>query len=137
MRNFIQEKSLNVPNFLSDVQTDLSDSRVEDHVIRNVHGKHGTKQIADLKKRILEERRDTLFFIVHDEAHYAPLQNNLLDTFVNDQEISEAPNVILLQVSATPYCLVTKNTRIPAENRTNWFKTEDAGEYFGIKVVID
>ena len=125
------------PNFLSDVQSDLSDSKVEEHIIRNVHGRNGAELTEKLKRRILKEKRDTLFFIVHDEAHYAPLKNNLINKFINDPDVSGAANVILLQVSATPYCLVTKNTRIPARNRTNWFTTDDAGDYFGIKVCIN
>ena len=39
----------------------------------------------------------------------------------------------MLQVSATPYCLVTKNSRIPDANCLNWFSKEDASDYFGIK----
>ena len=88
--------------------------------------------MSDLKKRVLTEEK-TLFFIVHDEAHFAPIQDNLVDGFINDPAIIQAPNVILLQVSATPYCLVTKNSRIPEENVVNWFSKNDASNYFGIK----
>ena len=136
-QKLIQEKSKTFPNFLVDVQTDLSNSRVDDHVIRSAKGQKGAKQIQHLKNRILEERHETLFFIVHDEAHSAPSKGSLFNSFINDPQISEAPNFILLQVSATPYSLVTNNTRIPSENCTNWFRTDDAGEYFGIKVTVN
>ena len=88
--------------------------------------------MMDLKKRVITEEK-TLFFIVHDEAHFAPVKFNLVDQFINDPEVSQSPNLILLQVSAPPYCLVTKNSRIPDENCLNWFSKEDASDYFGIK----
>ena len=74
-----------------------------------------------LKKRISEET-ETLFFIVHDEAHYAPLKNKLLDKLVNDKAMRSARNVVLLQVSATPYCLVTKNSRVRHKNRLDMYR---------------
>ena len=119
----IEEKQKNCPSFLQDIQQDISYSHVEEHVIRNVKRKQIKKKtlnyeemkIETLKKRIKEEVK-TLFFIVHDEAHFAPLKNSLLDQFLNNPIVTESRNVILLQVSATPYCLVTKNSRIPEKN---------------------
>ena len=87
----------------------------------------------------MKEKDDTLFFIVHDEAHAAPKKNTLINKFVNDPILQDASNIILLQVSATPYCLVTKNSRIPVENRQNWFTTEDTKDtsnYFGVQNFI-
>ena len=113
--------------FLKDIQSDLGSSKVEEHVIRNA-GKGSQKEVRkgseaekmnNLKRRIAEEA-ETIFFIVHDEAHYAPLKNNLVDSFIN--ETCMASNVILLQVSATPYCLVTQNSRVPKENRFDMFR---------------
>ena len=85
----------------------------------------------------MQEKNETLFCIVHDEAHFASLKNSLLDSFINDPEIAGAANVILLQVSATPYCLVTQNTRIPSSNVINWFKKNETGAYYGIKVLYN
>ena len=82
---------------------------------------------------MINEQSETLFFIVHDEAHFAPKKHNMVDMFINDPAILKASNVILLQVSATPYCLVTKNSRIPEENCINWFTKEDSSNYFGIQ----
>ena len=113
--------------FLKDIQSDLGSSKVEEHVIRNA-GKGSQKEarkgseaekMKNLKQRIAEET-ETIFFIVHDEAHYAPLKNNLVDSFIN--ETCLASNVILLQVSATPYCLVTQNSRVPQKNRLDMFR---------------
>ena len=113
--------------FLKDIQSDLGSSKVEEHVIRNA-GKGSVKEarkgseaekLNNLKRRIAEET-ETIFFIVHDEAHYAPLKNNLVDGFIN--ETCLASNVILLQVSATPYCLVTQNSRVPQKNRLDMFR---------------
>ena len=77
------------------------------------------EKLNNLKKRIGEEA-ETIFFIVHDEAHYAPLKNNLVDSFINETCLSS--NVILLQVSATPYCLVTQNSKVPLKNRLDMFR---------------
>ena len=77
------------------------------------------EKINKLKTRIVEET-ETIFFIVHDEAHYAPMKNNIVDNFLN--ETCLASNVILLQVSATPYCLVTQNSRVPQKNRLDMFR---------------
>ena len=120
------------------MQEDLSDSRVEDHVIRNMkskqkpHCKNEVTKQDELKKRVLQEP-NTLFLIVHDEAHSAPGGNTLLNQFINDKEVCESSNVILLQVSATPYSLITKNSRIPDENKLPWFSRNDTSEYFGTK----
>jgi hypothetical protein len=123
LQDFIERKK--VEGFLHDVQPDQGKSLVEDHVIRNAckKRKHGTvkkaseeAKLMDLKTRIKEEK-ETLFFITHDECHYAPLKNGMIDQFLNDSDISSAPNVVLLQVSATPYSMVTQNSRIPEANR--------------------
>ena len=89
-------------------------------------------KLTVLKKRVLQEKQ-TLFLIVHDEAHSAPGKDTLLNQFINDKDVSESPNIILLQVSATPYSLMTKNSRIPDTNHLPWFTKNDASEYFGTK----
>ena len=126
-KSFIESKK--VDKFLQDIQPDLGSSRVEEHVIRNAarESQKGVKKGSEaekmkiLKKRISEET-ETLFFIVHDEAHYAPLKNKLLDKLVNDKAMRSARNVVLLQVSATPYCLVTKNSRVRHKNRLDMYR---------------
>ena len=113
MKSFIDSK----PLFLNDIQPDLATSRVEEHVIRNAGKTKGEKlgneaaKIEVLRLRIKKEK-STLFFIIHDEAHYAPVQHNLTDRLINSQDVITAKNVVLLQVSATPYCLLTQNSRL-------------------------
>ena len=126
-KSFIESTRALENIFLRDIQPDVASSKVEEHVIRNA-GKGSLKEarkgseaekINKLKTRIVEET-ETIFFIVHDEAHYAPMKNNIVDNFLN--ETCLASNVILLQVSATPYCLVTQNSRVPQKNRLDMFR---------------
>ena len=127
LKSFIESKKLE--KFLQDLQPDLGSSRVEEHVIRNAakENQKGVKRgseaekMRNLKTRILEEKQ-TLFFVVHDEAHCAPLKNKHLDRLINDKGLRFASNLILLQVSATPYCLVTKNTRIQHRNHLDMYR---------------
>ena len=127
LKSFIESNKST--EFLKDIQPDISSSEVEEHVIRNAaKGDHkdarkGSEadKMNNLRKRILHEK-ETFFFIVHDEAHYAPLKNNLVDGFINDPSICKASNVVVLQVSATPYCLVTQNSRIKPKNRLDMLK---------------
>ena len=115
---------------MKDLHGDEADSKVESHVIRNQGRKTKSdkvtpgseeEKIENLKQRIKKEFT-TLFFIVIDEAHYAPVKENIVDRLINDEEISNAPNLILLQVSATPYSLVTENSRIRPENVVDMVK---------------
>ena len=116
LKSFIESNKST--EFLNDIQPDISSSQVEEHVIRNAaKGDHkdarkGSEadKMNNLRRRILHEK-ETFFFIVHDEAHYAPVKHNMTDRLINSEEIISARNVVLLQVSATPYCLLTKNTR--------------------------
>ena len=120
---FIEGKQ--AEGFLRDLHEDAANSQVESHVIRNQGGRttkdneviKGSEEekIEKLKKRIKDEGT-TLFLVVIDEAHYAPVKDKVVDRLINDEDISNAPNIILLQVSATPYSLVTKNSRIEPEN---------------------
>ena len=44
-------------------------------------------------------------------AHYGLNPGNHVDRLINDEEVRNADNVLLLQVTATPYNLVTMNSR--------------------------
>ena len=146
LSEFIEEKQTISNTFFNDIQPDISRSQVEEHVIRNVRDskdsnkkkKSESDKIADLRERVLEED-ETLFLVIHDEAHSAPVKDNLVDQFINDETIKALENVIVVQVSATPYCLVTENTHIPNENRLNWFTKEEekSKQYYGIQQFID
>merc|ERR1719342_226055 len=82
-----------------------------------------------------------MFFIVHDEAHYAPIKGSNADKLINNQNVCNAENVILLQVTATPYNLLTSNSRIPENNSFDMFKllenNKTSSNYYGIEKFIE
>ena len=116
---------------------------MEEHVIRNAaKGKEiklgsEAEKVEALRERVNREK-DTLFLIVHDEAHFAavPSNSNLTNRLLNSKDITSAKNVVLLQVSATPYCLLTKNSRVPKNNLVDMVletqTTEEDSNYYGI-----
>ena len=77
----------------------------------------------DVKKRhsaLLQEAADhpdKLILIVADEAHWGSVTLKQRDganpTLINEWNTKSHPNVIVLQVTATPYNLMTDNSRIP------------------------
>jgi hypothetical protein len=93
-------------------------------------------------QRIKSEQK-TLFFFVHDEAHWAATVTKReddswvsggTDAWVNDEVVRTNKNVITLFVSATPYNLLTKSSQIPEKNVESWFAEDDvASEYYGLK----
>ena len=115
-------------NFLQDLQTQESAKDVESRVLRNQAGDKQNRKLEEWKQRILKEHR-TLFYIVHDEggfdpfqshhtiiqsiiiAHYNMKKTSIVSKFLNLPEIADAKNVVLLQVTATPYALVTGDSR--------------------------
>jgi len=57
-------------------------------------------------------RKDTLFLIIHDQAHYEATRNEakgkrLVDKFINSETVLTSKNVVTLLVSAMPYSLVS------------------------------
>ena len=142
MKSFIEGK----PSFLDDIQPDMSSSRVEEHVIRNAAKgreiKHGSEaeKVKALRERVNCEK-DTLFLIVHDESHFAAVPSNLTDRLLNSKDITSAENVVLLQVSATPYCLLTRNSRVPKNNLVDMVletqSTEEDSNYYGIGKFVE
>lgn len=53
----------------------------------------------------------TLFVMVADEAHWGITSEGANDAFVNDPDLLKCPNHFLLQVTATPYNLLTAHSR--------------------------
>jgi len=93
-----------------------------------------------MEKRITQEQ-DTLFLVVHDEAHHEANRDPIkkkktaVHTFMNSEIILKSKNVVTLLVSATPYNLVSTNSRIPEDNITDWMTSdgeEDKDDYFGL-----
>ena len=128
------------------IQPDMSSSRVEEHVIRNAAKgreiKHGSEaeKVKALRERVNCEK-DTLFLIVHDESHFAAVPSNLTDRLLNSKDITPAENVVLLQISATPYCLLTRNSRVPKNNLVDMVletqSTEEDSNYYGIGKFVE
>eukprot|EP00966_Prymnesium_polylepis_P329199 7384943-Prymnesium_polylepis.1 len=66
-----------------------------------------------LFKQRVEKNPRTLFIIIADECHWGVLQDKPHDRYVNDPSLCKAENVVVLLVSATPYCLLTADSRLP------------------------
>jgi len=62
---------------------------------------------------LTEKNKNTLFVIVADESHWGYVQPGAHDNFVNDAQLLEKDNLIVVQVSATPYNNLTMDSRVP------------------------
>jgi hypothetical protein len=75
--------------------------------------KEGALQsFLDFKARV-KARPHTLFLMIADECHWGAISKKPHDVMINDPELNAAENVIVLLVSATPYCLLTLDSRLP------------------------
>ena len=82
-------------------------------------------EFDDFKKRVLAQP-STLFVMVPDECHWGALKGSPHDRYVNDPELNQAENVVVLMVSATPYCTLTLDSRlqeryVSRDNQTDIF----------------
>ncbi|XP_037838017.1 GREB1-like protein isoform X4 [Kryptolebias marmoratus] len=123
--------------------------RAEKYVVRldvDVH----TKIEAFMKK--VKQNPYTLFVLIHDNSHvdltsalsgsvcHGELQG-LADRVVNCQEVLDAINLLVLQVSCFPYTLQTRQSRISIYNEIHWPSSESAQReqfpddlvYFGLR----
>ena len=57
------------------------------------------------------------FYYFYFAAHYNAAKGRIVDNFLNDPVVAKAENVIILQVTATPYNLLTKNSRYKDERK--------------------
>lgn len=109
-----------------------------------------TKMEAFMKK--VKQNPYTLFVLIHDNSHvdltsalsgsvcHGELQG-LADRVVNCQEVLDAMNLLVLQVSCFPYTLQTHQSRISIHNEVHWPSSESLqGEqsasellYFGLR----
>ena len=102
------------------------------------------KHFEELKKDV-EENSQTLFVIVADECHWGitrdkeekPSAHNL---FINEWCKDSPPkNVIVVQISATPFNLLTQNSRLPAVPyviRRDGVSTTSSSEYGAGDLVV-
>ncbi|XP_030629772.1 GREB1-like protein [Chanos chanos] len=121
--------------------------RSEKYVVRLDADVH-TKMEAFMRK--VKQNPYTLFILIHDNSHvdltsalsgsvcHGELQG-LADRVVNCQEVLEAVNLLVLQVSCFPYTLQTRQSRISVHNEVHWPRPNSLGEpsaedllYFGL-----
>ncbi|XP_061878428.1 GREB1-like protein isoform X3 [Entelurus aequoreus] len=126
----------------------LAQQKCDKYVVRldtDVHGK------MEAFMRKVKQNPYTLFVLIHDNSHvdltsalsgsvcHGELQG-LADRVVNCQEVLEAVNLLVLQVSCFPYTLQTHQSRISVHNEVHWPSNESlqgvlsSGElvYFGL-----
>uniref|UniRef100_A0A8C7TA42 GREB1-like protein n=1 Tax=Oncorhynchus mykiss TaxID=8022 RepID=A0A8C7TA42_ONCMY len=102
--------------------------RSDKYVVRldgDVHGK------MEAFMRKVKQNPYTLFVLIHDNSHvdltsalsgsvcHGELQG-LADRVVNCQEVLEAMNLLVLQVSCFPFTLQTRQSRISVHNEVHW-----------------
>jgi hypothetical protein len=84
----------------------------EEHVLMYDMSSKG--KFDKFKNQVLNpQNKGHLFVIIADESHWGYNRGGAHDTFVNDSDLLEAKNLIIVQVSATPYCNLTRHSRVP------------------------
>uniref|UniRef100_A0A673A2V2 Growth regulating estrogen receptor binding 1 n=1 Tax=Sphaeramia orbicularis TaxID=375764 RepID=A0A673A2V2_9TELE len=107
-----------------------------------------TKMEAFMNK--VKQNPYTLFVLIHDDSHVNLTSGTadfgtkgefqgFADRVVNCQEVLNAMNLLVLQVSSFPYTMQTRQSRISLHNEVHWPPTESPGEqsckeqvYFGL-----
>uniref|UniRef100_A0A8C3TLA7 GREB1 like retinoic acid receptor coactivator n=1 Tax=Chelydra serpentina TaxID=8475 RepID=A0A8C3TLA7_CHESE len=101
--------------------------------------------------RRVKQNPYTLFVLVHDNAHidltsaissslsHGEPSHGLADRVINCREVTEAFNLLVLQVSSFPYALQTQQSRISSNNEVHWIQFDNMEEmgseeklYFGL-----
>ena len=98
------------------------------------------KHFEELKEKV-QEKPKTLFVIIADECHWGITKDrertsSAHNLFINEWCRGNSPrNVIVVQISATPYNLLTQNSRLPVvqcvllnSNMTTWKREYEEGE---------
>ncbi|XP_029930895.1 GREB1-like protein isoform X2 [Myripristis murdjan] len=120
----------------------------EKYVVR-LDGDVHVKMEAFMRK--VKQNPYTLFVLIHDNSHvdltsalsgsvcHGELQG-LADRVVNCQEVLDAMNLLVLQVSCFPFTLQTRQSRISIHNEVHWPSNDSLGEqspedlvYFGLR----
>ena len=103
------------------------------------HGEDADKHFAQLKKEVLEKLK-TLFIIIADECHWGitkdkDQKSSAHNLFINKWCEESPRNVVVVQISATPFNLLTQDSRIPEvrclalhDKFTTTRKTYEAGD---------
>uniref|UniRef100_A0A3P8Q4G4 GREB1 like retinoic acid receptor coactivator n=1 Tax=Astatotilapia calliptera TaxID=8154 RepID=A0A3P8Q4G4_ASTCA len=113
-----------------------------DKYVVRLDGDVHAKMEAFMKK--VKQNPYTLFVLIHDNSHvdltsalsgsvcHGELQG-LADRVVNCQEVLDAMNLLVLQVSCFPYTLQTRQSRISIHNEVHWEQFPDELVYFGLR----
>uniref|UniRef100_A0A8C9SI56 GREB1 like retinoic acid receptor coactivator n=1 Tax=Scleropages formosus TaxID=113540 RepID=A0A8C9SI56_SCLFO len=112
-----------------------------DKYVVRLDGDVHAKMEAFMKK--VKQNPYTLFVLIHDNAHidltsalsgsiaHGELQG-LADRVVNCQEVLDAVNLLVLQVSSFPFTLQTRQSRIDIHNEVHWSRLGCLLLYFGL-----
>uniref|UniRef100_A0A8C8SJB7 GREB1 like retinoic acid receptor coactivator n=1 Tax=Pelusios castaneus TaxID=367368 RepID=A0A8C8SJB7_9SAUR len=122
--------------------------RAEKYVVR-LDSEIQTKFEVFMKR--VKQNPYTLFVLVHDNAHvdltsaissslsHGEPSHGLADRVINCREVTEAFNLLVLQVSSFPYILQTQQSRINSNNEVHWIQFDNVEEmgreeklYFGL-----
>jgi hypothetical protein len=76
-----------------------------------------------------------LFAVIVDECHFGPTATYL--PFLHDNDLRMRTNVLFLFVSATPYNVLSTQSRIPEGNVIDWMKETNASDiYVGFEYYV-
>ncbi|KAG7229257.1 hypothetical protein INR49_012915 [Caranx melampygus] len=133
----IRQSGVLVDLGIEDVSSALQKS--DKYVVR-LDGDVHAKMEAFMKK--VKQNPYTLFVLIHDNSHvdltsalsgsvcHGELQG-LADRVVNCQEVLDAMNLLVLQVSCFPYTLQTRQSRISLHNEVHWPSNSSLRKRFG------
>jgi hypothetical protein len=134
LKSFIKQVQERIDPISRKKATFLAGQNVAGRVFKSSTGQENLT-IFEAMKNAIEKRKNTLFLLIHDEAHYEATKGGAVDKFINSPDVLESDNVVTLLVSATPYNLVSNDSRIPEDNVVDWMKDKaegDADTYFGL-----
>jgi hypothetical protein len=141
------QKEMN-PRFLDQYTSTTADGDFENErrTVNTVQGMVNTNHKSSKKSETVRDQwiqkidanPNTLFLVIHDEAHYEATKGGGADLFINHPATRKNPNVVTLFVSATPYNLVTADSQVPESNIHKWKYDGSADgsgcmKYFGLK----
>ena len=141
LKSFIKQVQERIDPISGTKATFLAGQNVAGRVFKSSTGQENLTIFGAMKNAI-EKRKNTLFLLIHDEAHYEATKDGAVDRFINSPDVLESDNVETLLVSATPYNLVSNDSRIPEDNVVDWWMKDpsstnlkaggDADTYFGL-----
>ncbi len=127
--NMLEQQTINrlchrEAGILPDDVYKYSEQYIQKYAQGKVHKYWLGKDVQDVYQTLVNrasQEEKTLIFIVADEAHWGITKEtnsgrqSAHDVLVNHWNSEEHPNVIILEVSATPYNLLTQNRRFPID----------------------